>query len=382
MDRIIAFLQAAVFAMLSLLQISVPGIQGPDGKPGLPAWDTAVFAEAMEARMADLRTKTFGLAPRPRCNIVFDETLTAVVDDLEAEAKFSLPALLGLFPDPFYPFRPAARLFASPIAWAQTELNAKSKSISGHPYFADHMLRLLSVNLGMAKEVRLACEPLDSPDLYEIVCQLTYEDGRRDQLRSRIYYDARRKLMYGSDGGGMMSLGYDYDVANRVIFTQPEVWMRALGFCEAYDILGNNCGVFQFDTVRLKFPYAGQDWMLQLWKGRYSFACGGEVGLYRKPTGRPVEFYDCAEEAEYLSMSLRVTVARDRVVLVDRPAQPHWWMTGFQMSDRYYRPAELTLETSVTMKDEDMLDAVRAALDAQTDKVAYTIKGLTVTIVW
>jgi len=374
MTGIIAFLQAAILIMIASLGLSVPGIQGPDGKPGLPAWDTLAFREAADASC---------YAAVPRCNIRFDEILSPVVDALEAEAKFSLPALLGLFPDPFYPFRPAARLLSAPIARAQAALNAWSASISSQERISDDLLRLLSVSLGMAREVYLFCEPLeDAPGVYEIICRLTYADGRHDQLRSRIYYDTDRGLIYGRDGGGMMSLGYDYDVDARVLYTQPEVWLRAFGFTEAYDRIGGNSGLMRFDTVRLKFPYGGRDWLLQLWKGRYVIACGGEVGLYCKPAGRAAEFYDCAEEADYLPMSLRVSVKQNGQTLVDRPAQPHWWMTGFHLSDRYYAPAELTLETSVTLEDGGMLAALLAALEGQADRVRYTRSGSTVKVVW
>ena len=274
----------------------------------------------------------------------------------------------------------AERLFAAPIEQAQAALNAKSKKLSGSPYATDDILRFLSVSLGAAKEARLLCDPLEADDLYEIVCELVYEDGRTDQMRSGVAYDAKNQVVYGMSGKGIMSIGYDYDIANQTMYSKPDVWQRAFGFTEAYDILGNNSGVMQFDTVRLKFPYGGQDWMIQLWKGRYIIANGGEVGVYIKPASRLVEFYDCAEKDNYLPISLLVTQGNQE--LVNRPMEPHWWMTGFRITDRYYAPSQLTLETSITLKDEAMLAAFCAALDGEADGLDYTVRGRTVTIVW
>ncbi|MDR1465926.1 MAG: DUF4474 domain-containing protein [Oscillospiraceae bacterium] len=381
--QLISWIQTLMIVFFSFLLPTVPGVSGDDGQPGVPAWDMAEYAQAKLTRQEEIREKTFGLAPLPRFTVTYDETLTAVIDELEAASKFSVPALTSLFPDLFAPFRPLERAFAGPVAKTQAWMNDASWTLSNvyHTVIINDLLRFASVTLGMAKEVKLGAEALEQPGLYEVICYITYEDGRGDQLRSGIYIDTKQQMIYGKGGSGMMGLGYDFDAKNQVLFTQRDVWMRSLGFCAAYDFIGNATGLLQFDTVRLKFPYDGRDWMIQIWKGRYTFASGGEVGVYNKPKSRLIEFYDSAEDADMLPMSLRVTVRETGQLLVDRPAEPHWWITGFRMIDRYYRPDELTLETSVTLRDQAMLDAFCQALDNQT-QAAYRVSGLTVSIVW
>jgi len=175
-------------------------------------------------------------------------------------------------------------------------------------------------------------------------------------------------------------LGYDYDEAEQLITAPPDTALRSFGYCKLYDILGNASGLMRFRTIRLKFPYAGRDWMLQLWKGRFFRARGGDLGLYHKPASRRLAFYDCAGPADYLPMSLRVT--RGIYVLADRPATLHWLMTGFRAASRPYKPAQLTLESAITLKDADMLSAVRTALDGCADELIYTVEGLVVRVVW
>jgi len=173
---------------------------------------------------------------------------------------------------------------------------------------------------------------------------------------------------------------YEYDASGQVIIAPPDTALRKFGYCKLYDILGNHSGLLHFHTLRLKFPYAGRDWMIQLWKGRLFLACGGDLGLYHKPASRRAAFYDCAGEADFLPMSLRIIHGDE--VLVDRPATLHWLMTGFRTGGRRYPPSQLTLETTIVLKDAAMLAAVCAALDDQASKASYKIEGYAVNIVW
>ena len=53
------------------------------------------------------------------------------------------------------------------------------------------------------------------------------------------------------------------------------------------------------------------------------------------------------------------------------------------MSPTLYLPDTLTMHFSVTVKDEEMLDALLAAIDAEAaHDVAYTVDGLTVNGTW
>jgi len=138
--------------------------------------------------------------------------------------------------------------------------------------------------------------------------------------------------------------------------------------------------------VRLKFPYQGKDWMLQLWKGRYFTTSGGEIGLYNKPKSRFVEFYDAVKDEDRIGMSFEVYLKGAEEPLVARPVQTHWWMTGFAIDRYVHLPGQLTLKTEIVPKDEEMLRALQGALDREAagGALRYTVSedGARLLIQW
>jgi len=363
------------------MSLLLPAAVQADRKSDLPAFDTVAYSEVMEAAIQGVQKATFGLAPLPRCNFTYDERMGFLMDGIEESSSLSFPAVVGSLPDIFYPLRPLARLFQSPISQTQAALNTKSLELSESNNALSGFLRLISVTMGLAQEVNLSLEPIDEPDLYEIICTVTYFDGRVDTMHSGIHYNEKTEQLYGSGGNGLMGLGYDYDAKNKTVYTTPNTWHDVFGYNVIYDFLGSSeFGMFLFDTRRIPFHYKGEDWQIQIWKGRYSLAgAGGEIGVYKKPVSQLDGFYNCVGKEDYLSISMRIS--RGDRVFVDRPAHENWWVTGFNLTDRYYRPEQLTLESDITLKDQDMLKAFCDSLDKHKD-ITYTVDGLTVNLVW
>ena len=183
-------------------------------------------------------------------------------------------------------------------------------------------------------------------------------------------------------------VGFLYDAKENCFYTASDPWQRRVGYNEVFDV-GASLVTIYIDTVRIKYEYGSKDWMLQLWKGQYGpFFYGAEVGLYNKPKDRDVDHYDCAADDELLKMSMEFY--NGGVKKFSRPYGSYWWCTGFVpitplvlVPSVAYTTAEarknLRVDTRITMKDYDMLTAVKRALDSDEvikEGVIYDVNGL------
>jgi hypothetical protein len=378
----VSVLKRLLAVLLALCVLAPAALAAPAKQAGLPAINSGKIAAFFQHIGDILRFFTNGLLPVPRFQITYDETMSALLDDVDARTGLDLRVFTGLPMDFFFPARSLAAFFAPQLAALQKTLDEKSQNESdAGKHTSASLLRLLSVTVGMAKEVQLACEPVpDAENLQEIVVRLVYNDGRVDQMRSKIYYDTEAQQIYGGSHG-ILSIGYNFSAKDLMFYTLVDVWMREMGYGPIYDVLAHVTGLCTFDTIRFPFAYDGKEWQIQIWKGRYFIAIGGEIGVYQRDPERDGFFYDCAPNEAMLPLSL--TITQGQRVLVQRPEELHWWATGFTMTDRYFMPWELTLEGSVTVKDEAMLAAFTAAIDKKAYKgVRYTVEGLTVSFRW
>lgn len=199
------------------------------------------------------------------------------------------------------------------------------------------------------------------PGVYEFLGDYVKDDGTSAHVSSGIYYDEATGIVYGKNGTGLISIGFDYDAGQYLVIGAMQAWQRQFGFCRLYDTL-SPLVFMDYDTVRIKFQYGEMDWMVQLWKGNYAITNGAEIGIYHKPTNRLVEFYDCAEDGELPQMAM--TLRKGDQILFTRGLQPHWWMTGFQLGT-LYKPAQLTLDGQLVFEDPGMRDAFVKAFRQQ-----------------
>lgn len=189
------------------------------------------------------------------------------------------------------------------------------------------------------------------------------------------------------NGGGIFEeglAGYQYDTKGNYYYTSSDPWQRALGYHEIFDV-GAGLVTIYMDTMRCKFDYKDQNWMIQFWKGQYGLVfVGHEIGVYTKPKTRPNDHYDAASNEDALYMEL--TGYRDGKEIYHRDYGKYWWCTGFvpgtldNLTDR----SELSLKCRITMKDYDMLLGFCDALKSNGMVLGkdYATDGLDVLVTW
>lgn len=137
------------------------------------------------------------------------------------------------------------------------------------------------------------------------------------------------------------------------------------GFNRMYDALAFFAAA-DMDTLRCKFTYEGRDWMVQVWKGAYAarHALGGEIGVYSKPQGMPIEHYGAAQRKDWLGIEMSIYNAEDRRLFI-RPFEPAWWCTGYSL-DYNVRPREdCGMVARIQFKDAPMAALFAASLGSK-----------------
>ncbi len=246
------------------------------------------------------------------------------------------------------------------------------------------IMYFLGVYLSVIEEYKVYCVPYDGMNedgWYEIHLQITVLDGTVEDIAAGIILNPETGVVRGRNDDGMMGMGYNYSIYESLVYAPVHVWMRDFGFCLFYDIFSYTTPFFFYDTRRIKFDYAGKEWMVQLWKGNYLVSNGAEIGIYNRAPEKFGSYYDCVSDEEMLDMSMKLYHGED--LLFERSEQPHWWLTGFKLSRTLYPANTLTLDFTIEMKDEEMLKAFCDAVDNHYRKdMTYTVDGLTVNVVW
>ena len=196
-------------------------------------------------------------------------------------------------------------------------------------------------------------------------------------------------------------LSYQYSYQDDYYYANDKAsWQKALGFSKFYDLVAPYA-MLETDYVRVKFPYGGKDWMIQLWKGQYGFVFyGSEIGIYTKRHTKREDntftMYKCADQSDFLKMEM--TLYHDTTGFgtyqrqFTRPYDSYWWCTGFKPGHlRREEPAtELRVESRITLKDEEMAKLFSAALedcgftraDGEIGLDQYRRDGTDVRLVW
>jgi len=188
-------------------------------------------------------------------------------------------------------------------------------------------------------------------------------------------------MVTGKDGGSILGIGFEFSYEELLLYAQTNVWMRDFGFTVLYDLFCYTTPFFFYNTRRIKFDYNGLEWMVQIWKGNYLVSNGAEVGIYNRQPGSFGTYYDCANDEQMLNMSMKLYHGDD--LILERPEQLHWWITGFKISDTLYPARHLTLDFTIEMPDEEMLAAFCEAVDNHyRNDMTYTVDGLKVNVIW
>lgn len=191
-----------------------------------------------------------------------------------------------------------------------------------------------------------------------------------------IYYDPVTGdiTTQNPEGDDRGFFGFKYNTKDQVFITAEDAWQRNFGFEETYDNFAG-AGAISYDTIRVKFNYQGNEWMVQFWKGQYGLVLiGAEVGLYnRKENATASSYYDCVTDEEKLNMSMKVYRQNAENqnkydLLFKRSPTKTWWLTGFT-------PGTLSAGSYVVNPDQTAKLRAEYVINFQTAEQAQAFIG-------
>lgn len=152
--------------------------------------------------------------------------------------------------------------------------------------------------------------------------------------------------------------GFAYRPGRDYVYSLKDSWQRGMGYTSLYD---ENALLFfmVLDCEPVTFEYKGKQWLIELWKGQYGIAAGGEIGIYHtKEQDFPSEavsgtLYQAADDSEMLPMAF--TLKKNGEAMFRRN-DIHWWLTGFRPGT-YAEPEELSMEVQITFPSWEMCGA-------------------------
>ncbi len=352
---------------------------------GLPVFTTQNFYTIFNFMKSVFRFLTGKwIIPEQKFNVTVDVFLTEVSEYIKSNSGLDFVQILNNLPE--------TNQFADAVT---SVLNIDTAEFRNQMYtkrdaYEDEGNTAMSVVygiIGMYFSVIEKCEiyALQSesdPAIYETYIRITYKDGGQDTFYPGLLINTETGECSNVGTDGIVGSGFNLNLSNMTVYATIDSWMRNFGFCLFYDFAASSMPVFfNYNTRRFKFDYNGMEYMIQIWKGNYTVANGGEVGLYCRDASKSGSFYDCANDEQMLNMSMQI-LHGDKV-LVDEGPMMHWWVNGFNLSDRMYLPESLTMKFSVEMTDEEMLNAFCESIDNHyMNDVTYSVDGLTVNVVW
>jgi hypothetical protein len=179
--------------------------------------------------------------------------------------------------------------------------------------------------------------------------------------------------------------GYSYDHKQDIFYSNMNAWQRDMGYCRLYDEAAALLGMI-VDCEPVYFDYEGKRWLIEFWKGQYDMPTGGEIGIYTTK-GPDIDipgifegpFFHCASNEDHLEMSF--TLYKNGQKLFTRQDK-HWWLTGFKLGE-FSEPYELTMDISITLKNEEMRDVfVKALRNMGYSEKKIKIKGNSVNLMF
>ena len=245
-----------------------------------------------------------------------------------------------------------------------------------------NILFFLGVFFSIMERCEIYSIPTEDPNVVEVVLKITYRDGGEQILHPNIFINTETGEAYGADDRGMVNIGFNCSIYDLMTYATVHSWQREFGFMLFYDLFCYTVPiVFAYNTRRFKFDYAGKEWMIQIWKGKYVITNGCEVGIYNRPAGSFGTYYNCASDEEMMTMSMELWHG-DELILKDGPRM-HWWINAFKMGKAMYLAQSMTLKFTIEMPDQEMVDAFLQAVEKEYHHdVTAVADGLTVSCEW
>ncbi len=322
--------------------------------------------------------------PKQNMNIEVDDFLTAVSEHVALNSDLDFVALLSNIPKTNQVIDLVTNTFQIDTAEFRNQMKEQSDK-----YFDDgnavmgFVYGFAGIYFSVIQKCEIYSQPREgSPEIYEVLIRLTYKDGGQETFFPGLLINTVTGECSNVDDNGIVGIGFNFNLSEMLVYATVNCWMRDFGFCYLYDVLANSMPVFfKYDTRRFKFEYNDMEYMIQIWKGNYTIANGGEVGVYCRDKSKSGTYYNCANDEQMLEMSMQIL--HGEKVLVNKPLQLHWWVNGFNLGKKLYPAENLTMKFSIVMTDEEMLSAFCEAIDnSKEHDVTYTVDGLTVNAVW
>lgn len=316
-------------------------------------------------------------------NVTLDRFTTDLFNYIFENSGFDLGLILTNLPDINIPANIATETFNIDTTEIREQMYAKGAECEANGDGTMAMVyHFLGAYLSIIENCEVFGEETEVKNVYELAIRVTFKDKTQEVVKPGIYVNTVTGECTNKDDSGMLGIGFNFSLSDMVLYATVNCWMRDFGFCLLYDVLANSMPVvYRYNTRRFKFDYDGLQWMVQIWKGNYFVANGGEVGLYCRTPKNYGSFYECAKDEQMLNMSMRILHGEE--VLLVKPLQKHWWINGFNLSGKMYLPQSLTMEFSIEMPDKEMREAFCKAVENHYQKdVKYTVDGDTVYLVW
>ncbi len=350
---------------------------------GYAALSADVIVDVLQQISTIISLFTFGKKEVGVLDINFDRFSSEILLYILEKSGFDIQKVLQNIPDVFVPVDIAVEaLRIDTTAFREEMYRRKDECDKRGDGTIGMIYHLLGAYFSIIKECYVFTETTDTEDVYELFVKLVYKDGTSETVSPGILVNVKTGECTNKDDSGMLGVGFNFSLSEMVLYATVECWMRDFGFCLLYDVVANLMPViYRYNTRRFKFDYDGLQWMVQVWKGNYFVANGGEVGLYYREPRLYGSYYDCAENDKMLPMEMQV--CHGDKVLVNRSLKEHWWINGFNLSGTMYLPETITLKFSMIMSDKEMLDAFCESIDNIPQKdVTYTVDGLKVNVIW
>ena len=355
---------------------------------GAPAMDTASFLDFLKpvgTIHRILHGKIFSEEEEAAVNVELDENIAAMTDYIAENTGLDIGDFLNVMPN----FgTPVGEMLMNTLQIDTVSLRQKIYEVGdkarseGYTSLAT-MIYVFAMFFTVAESVKIYGVPSETdPDELVVMMDVTYRDGATETVDPDIVINTVTGHAYNDEGTGLAGSGFEMDIYDLTLYTIVNSWQRKFGFSLGYDLFSDINPIFNYNTRRFKFDYAGKEWMIQVWKGNYALITnGGEIGVYNRAPGSRGTFYNAAADEDMLTFSMQIYHGDQ--LLVARGPETTWWLTAFKITRTIYLPETMTMHFSVTLKDADMLAAFTAAIDAETaHDVTYTVDGLTVNGIW
>lgn len=323
------------------------------------------------------------LYPEEHFDVTVDAFIQSVSDEVLAESGLDVASIFTNAPDINLPANLIVKTFNIDTEEFRNQMYAKRDELwAANDDTKATLYHFFGAYLSIIDTMELFAEPTDNSDIYEVKARYIYKDGGTEILRPGFYINTATGECTNKNNKGLMGSGFNFSITEMMVYATSDAWMRDFGFCVFYDIFANSMPLlWNYNTRRFKFDYNGLEWMVQVWKGNYLIANGSEVGLYNRQPGSFGTFYNTATDDQMIPMSMKLYAGDE--LIVEQEEQLHWWINGFRINGVHYPVSSLTLAFTLTMPDEEMLNAFCDAVDNNFRKdVKYRVDGLKVTVVW